>query len=394
MTSSESPARISSTSAAVSPWSSPARAAAAAWRRRTTALRSASPPWRAMVSSSSSDRSRWSRSRPEGASAIVMARGKAWQPVGVRRVLAWLLVVPIGAWVVVRLFGLERGFPMVPLVAFTPLVVVGAVAVIAVAALLRQRAAAAVAAVLAAVLVVLVAPRALGGPTDPDGPAGPRLRVLSANMHFGFGSPEALVALVRRMRPDVLAVQELTPSLARDLDAAGLAELMPGAGDRSRAARPRDRPVRADPAHAATAPGTRRNPLAFASARPAGGPVVELGSVHVTPPYSHQVPVWRADLRVVPRATPDSRVRILAGDFNATLDHAELRDLLDSGYVDAADEVGAGLRATWPDDRRLPPPVTIDHVLADARAGVREFSVHPIPGTDHRAVFAELVLPR
>ena len=143
----------------------------------------------------------------------------------------------------------------------------------------------------------------------------------------------------------------------------------------------------------ATAPGTRRNPLAFASARPAGGPVVELGSVHVTPPFSHQVPVWRADLRVVPRATPDSRVRILAGDFNATLDHAELRDLLDSGYVDAADEVGAGLRATWPDDRRLPPPVTIDHVLADERAGVREFSVHPIPGTDHRAVFAELVLP-
>ena len=75
----------------------------------------------------------------------------------------WLLVVPIGAWVVVRLFGLERGFPMVPLVAFTPLMVVGAAAVVALAALLRQRAAAAVAAVLAAVLVVLVVPRALGG---------------------------------------------------------------------------------------------------------------------------------------------------------------------------------------------------------------------------------------
>ena len=322
-----------------------------------------------------------------------MARGKDWQPVGVRRVLAWLLVVPIGAWVVVRLFGLERGFPMVPLVAFTPLVVVGAVAVIALAALLRQRAAAAVAAVLAVVLVVLVAPRALGGPTDPDGPPGPHLRVLSANMHFGLGSPEALVALVRRMRPDVLAVQELTPSLARDLDAAGLAELMP---ERVIYPEPRGPGIglyARIPLTRATAPGTRRNPLAFASARPVGGPVVELGSVHVTPPFSHQVPVWRADLRVVPRATPDSRVRILAGDFNATLDHAELRDLLDSGYVDAADEVGAGLRATWPDDRRLPPPVTIDHVLADERAGVREFSVHPIPGTDHRAVFAELVLP-
>jgi endonuclease/exonuclease/phosphatase family metal-dependent hydrolase len=38
--------------------------------------------------------------------------------------------------------------------------------------------------------------------------------------------------------------------------------------------------------------------------------------------------------------------------------------------------------------------VAIDHVLADARCGVRAFSVHPIPGTDHRAVLAELVLPR
>jgi len=311
-----------------------------------------------------------------------------------RRVLAWLLVVPIGAWVVVRLFGLERGFPMVPLVAFTPLVVLGAVAVIAVAALLRQRAAAAAAAVLAIVLVVLVAPRALGGPSDPDGPAGPRLRVLSANMHFGFGSADALVALARRLRPDVLAVQELTPSLARDLDAAGLAELLP---ERVIYPEPRGPGIglyARIPLTRATAPGTRRNPLAFAIARPAGGPVVELGSVHVTPPYSNQVAVWRADLRVVPQATPSSRIRILAGDFNATLDHAELRRLIDSGYVDAAAEVGAGLRATWPNARRLPPPVTIDHVLADARCGVQEFSVQAIPGTDHRAVFAELVLPR
>ena len=311
-----------------------------------------------------------------------------------RRVLAWLLVVPIGVWVVVRLFGLERGFPMVPLVAFTPLVVLGAVAVIAVAALLRQRAAAAAAAVLAIVLVVLVAPRALGGPSDPNGPAGPRLRVLSANMHFGFGSADALVALARRLRPDVLAVQELTPSLARDLDAAGLAELLP---ERVIYPEPRGPGIglyARIPLTRATAPGTRRNPLAFAIARPAGGPVVELGSVHVTPPYSNQVAVWRADLRVVPQATTSSRIRILAGDFNASLDHAELRGLIDSGYVDAAAEVGAGLRATWPNARRLPPPVTIDHVLADARCGVQEFSVHAIPGTDHRAVFAELVLPR
>ena len=334
-----------------------------------------------------------SRSRPEGASAIVMARGKAWQPVGVRRVLAWLLVVPIGAWVVVRLFGLERGFPMVPLVAFTPLVVVGAVAVIAVAALLRQRAAAAVAAVLAVVLVVLVAPRALGGPIRRR--AGPRLRVLSANMHFGIGSAGGLVALVRRMRADVLSRPGAHASARARARRRGARRAAAGAGDRA--------PSRAGPgiglyARIPLTPGRSRGAAEPARGRlgaaaPAGRRWSSM-AVHVTPPNRHQVAVWRADLRAVPRATPGGRLRILAGDFNATLDHAELRRLLDSGYVDAADEVGAGLRATWPDDRRLPPPVTIDHVLADARAGVREFSVHPIPGTDHRAVFAELVLPR
>ena len=312
-----------------------------------------------------------------------------------RRVVAWLLVLACAAWAAVRLLGLERGFPLVPLVAYTPLMAAAAVAVTAVVALLRQRAAAAVAALLAVVLVATVAPRALGGPTEPEGAAGPRLRVLSVNMHFGTGSPEALAALVRRTRPDVLSVQELTPELATALDAAGLAELLP-----ERVIRPEPRGTGIGlyarlPLAPGSVPGVRRNPVAVATARPRGGPAVELIAVHVTPPLrGWRVDAWHDDLRSLPGAAARGPLRILAGDFNATLDHAELRRLLDAGYEDAAAEVGAGLRATWPNGRRIPPPVTIDHVLADRRCGVRAFSVHPIPGTDHRAVLAELVLPR
>jgi endonuclease/exonuclease/phosphatase (EEP) superfamily protein YafD len=311
-----------------------------------------------------------------------------------RRLVAWLLVAVCAAWVAVRLLGVERGFPLVPLVAYTPLAAAAAVLAVGVVALLRQRVATLVTAVLAAVLVVTVAPRALGGPSEPDGPAGPRLRVLTTNMHYGAGSPEALVALVRRTRPDVLSVQELTPGLARELDAAGLAELLP---ERVIDPRPRGPGIglyATVPLTRGSAPGRRRNPLAVASARIPGGPAVELVAVHVTPPFRHQVAAWLGDIRAVPAATPSGPVRILAGDFNATLDHAELRRLLDTGYEDAAADVGAGLRATWPRGRRFPPPVAIDHVLADRRCGVRAFSVHAIPGTDHRAVLAELVLPR
>jgi endonuclease/exonuclease/phosphatase family metal-dependent hydrolase len=86
-------------------------------------------------------------------------------------------------------------------------------------------------------------------------------------------------------------------------------------------------------------------------------------------------------------------VRILAGDFNASLDHAAMRRLLDRGYKDAAAQVGAGLIPTWPSNKRIPPIITIDHVLVDHRVGVKAVSVHDVPGTDHRAVFAELTVP-
>lgn len=291
-----------------------------------------------------------------------------------------------------RLFGLERGFPLVPLVAFTPFVAVAAAVVVGVALLLRRRTPALLAAAAALVLAIVVAPRAFGGPTEPKGGAGPELRVLTINMHFGDGSAPAVVALARRLHADVLSVQELTPELVVRLNRAGLGELMPhfdlapeqqatGTGLYARV------PLRALPRPVGT-----HNVLATAAARVAGAPAVQLVAVHAAAPRRDSVAVWDADLRALPPA--GGALRVLAGDFNATLDHVALRRLIDTGYEDAAAVIGAGLHGTWPEGRRIPPAVTIDHVLADERCGVRAVSVHTIPGTDHRAVFVELVLPR
>jgi endonuclease/exonuclease/phosphatase (EEP) superfamily protein YafD len=90
----------------------------------------------------------------------------------------------------------------------------------------------------------------------------------------------------------------------------------------------------------------------------------------------------------------DGGLRILAGDFNATLDHDELRRLIGRGYRDAAEQAGSGLRMTWPTDKSpLPAMVAIDHVLADRRIRVAGARTVAIPGSDHRGVLADLVLP-
>ena len=307
--------------------------------------------------------------------------------------IAWLLVLPVAGWVVLRAFGLEEGWPMVPLLAYTPLAVAGAVAVVVVTLLLRRRAPAVAAALLAVALAAFVAPRALGGPSAAVGGSGPRLTVLTANLYGRPRAAEGIVDVVRRERSDVLSLQEITPRVAAALEDAGLRRLLPERVQDARAGGFGS----AVYARVPLSPGTAAagQTVTAARLRLRGAPPVEVLAVHPRAPLREALlGEWRDDLRALPAATPRGAVRILAGDFNATLDHAEFRDVLERGYEDAADEVGHGLRATWPADRRFPPPVTIDHVLADERCGVRDLEVVDVAGSDHRAVLAVLELPR
>ena len=81
---------------------------------------------------------------------------------------------------------------------------------------------------------------------------------------------------------------------------------------------------------------------------------------------------------------------IIAGDFNATLDHAPMKDL--GGCADAALEAGIGGVSTWPTSSHttlLGSP--IDHVLADSATWrTRSASVLTLSGSDHRALVVEL----
>jgi endonuclease/exonuclease/phosphatase (EEP) superfamily protein YafD len=305
-----------------------------------------------------------------------------------RTLIAWIAVLPFAAWAVLRGFGLDRSWPLVGVVAFTTWAVAGALVAMLVALVLRRRVAAIVGAASLLVLAIAVAPRAVGDGDEARAGARP-LRLLTLNLLHEGARPAEVVGLVRRMRADVLCVQELSPDAEAALYRAGLLRALPfrilGRGrayETSVFLRAPMQPVRA--------PG----PWTAVAGRMRDGPVIEIHSIHPAPPTSRlALRNWRRELRAIPPAG-DGPFRIAAGDFNATLDHSELQRVLDRGYADAAERAGAGLRPTWPVGRRIPPEITIDHVLVDERIAVGDVSIHPVEGSDHRAVFAELFLPQ
>ncbi|MFD1939472.1 MULTISPECIES: endonuclease/exonuclease/phosphatase family protein [Nonomuraea] len=305
-----------------------------------------------------------------------------------RRWMSWLVAALIAAWACVRLLGLEHGSFLTQLMTLTPYALVAGTAVAAVLAVRRRAAAVpALAAVLA--LATGVLPRAFADPLTARGPA---LKVLSINL-FSRADAQAVVSLVREFDPDVFSALELGPETVRRLDAAGLDTLMP---------------YRVlQPAWGATGSGLyAKHPLTelkglftpighnmpAATVTLPSGARAQVVAIHPNPPLGRMTAEWNASLAAMPPPSPDV-MRVLAGDFNASLDHRAMRDLLAKGYIDAGEAAGEGLTPTWPHGRLIPPLITIDHVLADRRMGVARVEVRDVPRTDHRAVFAELRLP-
>jgi endonuclease/exonuclease/phosphatase (EEP) superfamily protein YafD len=300
-------------------------------------------------------------------------------------------------WALLRATGSERGFPLVPAVSFTPYASATAVVPLAVAVRARSGAAALLAAGSAAVLAGAVLGPALRARPARPLPPGTRLRVATVSLRRGLVAAGPVLDLVRRYDVDVLAVQELTPRAEAALRAGGIDRLLPYA--HVLPARP-GQVVGASGAVWSRVPVTGRAEVPGGFEQPTvrlavgGAAPVELTSVHTIPPATSPASVrdWGADLAALPAPAPDV-LRVLAGDFNATFDHAALRAVLCLGYDDAARAVGRGLAWTWRPLRLRFPRLALDHVLVDPRITVASVDFVPVSGSDHRAVVTALVLP-
>jgi endonuclease/exonuclease/phosphatase (EEP) superfamily protein YafD len=293
---------------------------------------------------------------------------------------------------VIRTFGLDSGYPVEAMMPFTPYVAAAAVVAMTLGLVLRRWAAAALAALAALSLGAVVLPRQFGD--DTVSAAGrPTLNVLAANVHRGHAYPDGVIHLVDELHPDVLTIEEFTPRFGRELTAAGIDARLPhhvldAATSSSGTAIYSRYALRRLPSG-----GHNLFKMARAEASLPGGGRLRIVAVHPYPPLHRSVTgEWEDVLSTLPsggHGTP----WLLAGDFNATFDQAPFRELVGRGYRDAGETAGKGLDGTFPADSLFPPPITIDHILADERFGIVEYEVEPLPNSDHHAIFAKLALP-
>ena len=227
------------------------------------------------------------------------------------------------------------------------------------------------------------APQVTGANPPPAAGADP-LVVMTANLRLGEGDGVELVRAAAEQHVGLLVVEEVTPALLTDMDRAGLAELLPhrigepGSGATGTMAFARV-PL-TDPARVPTYLGT----WAFTMG--------DLRVLAVHPTYPVDASSWARDQEVLAGAVADERPDLVAGDFNATDDHAPMRALADAGYRDVAELANDGWQPTWPAtgvfDLVGLSLAQIDHVLVGPRlAAIGQHTV-AVPGSDHRAVVA------
>jgi endonuclease/exonuclease/phosphatase (EEP) superfamily protein YafD len=308
-----------------------------------------------------------------------------------RRLGIWtaaLLFAAVSAVVGCRLADTDGITPVPQLLAFLPWLLAPTGIGLVLALLTRWWPGTIWAAVVLGLLAWFIAPYGKG--TEPDGRALASLVVLTSNVEFGRAT-DALVAAVREEKPDVVFVEECEYGCSATLRRS-LSERYPyrrsveGAGSAGSVVLSRF-PLK--PA-AGIQGSTMGMPGAVADVR---GHAVRLQLAHPMPPLPGQLDAWRQELgQLRDFAAATGAPTVLAGDFNASQDHAAFRAILDTGLRDAARLAGSYRTPTWP--ARTAPAIgaQIDHVLVSADFSASDARFLDLAGTDHRALLVDITL--
>lgn len=311
-----------------------------------------------------------------------------------------------------QLFGLERNSPLAQVVslrgAAALVAVVGAVLGTLLALLVRsgRRFFAVLAALLLAFAGMQVGVLSLRGFTGTgfETPSSATLTVLSWNTLGDTPGAERIAQLAIEAKADVVALPETTRSTADDVAARARAAGLPlvaytvAFDDVSKARSTSLLISSALGPYVVGAGSANTSVLPTVVAVPTGGgPLIV--AAHAVAPSTGNVADWRNDLAWLASQCQSDNV-VLAGDFNATIDHFSGLDTpvpgvrTDLGRCrDAGRLGGGGAVGTWPTFLPALLGTPIDHVLATAAWRVSGFRVvldRDGAGSDHRPVLVQL----
>ncbi|QNE17981.1 endonuclease/exonuclease/phosphatase family protein [Kribbella qitaiheensis] len=341
-----------------------------------------------------------------------------------RVVLSVLFLLFVALPLYPELYGLEAVSPFAQLVAFRPQALV-LVLLVGLMMLIRHgwRLAAVLVSLLALAGMGLIAPRVFSDPTPPP-PGSRALTIMVANVLGGGADAGEVAKLIREHRPDLVSLPEAQVDVRQEIqdhlqgltyhgytqqanaavESATSVLVSSSLGDVHFDSEKLDtgkvnssvsRPGAGEPGAETIGP-VQQTSTQFGHIIVTGGTLGKLRLIvyHGYPPLPSGVSTWKRDLGVVKEWCGQDRPTILAGDFNATTDHYDFRQALGDRCRSVAPSVGEGLAGTWPSDRITPARTQIDHVVITDGIAPGKFRTYKIPGTDHRAVVANVAVPR
>ena len=297
------------------------------------------------------------------------------------------------------LFGLDQRSPFAQLVPFRPWILIGVAGLLVlllVVMFFERRVLPFVDGVVLVLLVgvAMLVPRLVA---DPVPAGGTPFTVLAFNTFEGKADVQQVAALIEQERPDVVALSEAGGRYAdrlRPLIEPMGYHLESSIGSRRRDVEGVTTAVSDRLGDVQARIGTDTSAFPYIELSGAGLGGMRVAAFHSVAPVPGSVPDWRSDLGLLRQWCADPTPAIVAGDFNATLDHSVLRDAI-AGCGDAGAQTGEGLVPTWGPTQRFRDLLgpQIDHVIANHGITAESFQVHDIAGSDHRAIITRLRVP-
>lgn len=232
-----------------------------------------------------------------------------------------------------------------------------------------------------------------GGSREPQAAAAAPISIVSVNVHSANTAHGRLLDYLRRRRPDLVAILELTPAWAEalgDLDDLYPHRLVEPRPDNFGVAVLSRWPFNTAEVKAF---GITPYPNAIVLVQPEGRPSFRFVATHPYPPVNAEAS-RRLRTQLAGLATflaSSGPPTVVAGDLNATPWSVPFRDFVTTtGLRDSS--LGLGLQPTW-NARLWLPRIPIDHILVPPGTTVLHRSLGPDVGSDHLPVEAEIILP-